>query len=74
MNVNSGESIAFDHTFQVTKNYYNLQNGKAVFTGMKGTTKEVVVIQTVNTTSADQTAHCLKLAIKKRVSFKPACV
>ena len=74
VNVHSGESIAFDHTFQVTKNYHNLHNGKAVFTGMKGTTKEVVVIQTVNSTSAHQTAHCLKTAIEKRVSFKPACV
>ena len=41
---------------------------------MKGSTKEVILINTVKSTSADQTAHGLKTAINKRVSFEPTCI
>ena len=41
VDVEEGENVAFDWTFQAVKNY-NLPGAKAIFIGNKGSTKEIV--------------------------------
>ena len=45
--VQQSDIVMFDHTFQVLKTYSNKGGAKAVFTGMKGSTKEVVSLAAV---------------------------
>jgi hypothetical protein len=64
------KKVAFDWTFQTTKNY-NLPGANAVFTGNKGYTKEIITLALVPTSAASQISHLL-LQSKKGKAFKPA--
>jgi hypothetical protein len=64
------EKVAFDWTFQTTKNY-NLPGANAVFTSNKGSTKEIITLALVPTTAVSQISHLLLLK-KKRKVYKPA--
>jgi hypothetical protein len=67
------EKVAFDWTFQTTKNY-NLPGANAVFTGNKGTTEEIITLTLVPTTAASQISHLLLQSKEKQKSFKPAVI
>jgi hypothetical protein len=56
--VEAGEKIAFDWTFQSIKNY-NVLGSKAIFTGNKGSTKEIIMLAIVDSTSAKQMSHLI---------------
>jgi hypothetical protein len=71
VNVSQDEKVAFDWTFQTIKNY-NLPGANAVFTGNKGTTKEIITLAIVPTTAASQISHLLLQSREKRKEFKPA--
>ena len=71
VNVSENEKVAFDWTFQTIKNY-NLPGAKAVFTGNKGSTKEIITLAIVPTTAASQISHLLLQSKEKRKEFKPA--
>jgi hypothetical protein len=43
VSVSENEKVAFDWTFQTIKNY-NLPGTKAIFTGNKGSTKEIITL------------------------------
>ena len=66
------EKIAFDWTFQSVKNYKNVPGAKAIFTGNKGSTNEIVTLAMVPTTAASQISHMLLQMIEKREQFNPA--
>jgi hypothetical protein len=68
--VSETEKVAFDWTFQTIKNY-NLPGAKAVFTGNKGSTKEIITLAVVPTTAANQISHLLLKSKEKRQEFKP---
>ena len=70
VNVGIGDSIAFDWTFQTVKNY-NLPDAKAVFTGNKGSTKEIIALAIVPTVKVSDISHLLQQSIKKRSQFAP---
>jgi hypothetical protein len=70
VNVSQDDKVAFDWTFQTIKNY-NLPAANAVFTGNKGTTKEIITLAIVPTTAASQTSHLLLQHREKRFEFKP---
>jgi hypothetical protein len=53
-----GELIAFDWTFAHVVNYI-LAGSKAMFTGMKGSTREWICGQIVESTGVDQVSHLL---------------
>ena len=53
-----GELIAFDWTFAPVANYI-LAGSKAMFTGMKGSTREWICGQIVESTGVDQVSHLL---------------
>jgi hypothetical protein len=62
-----GEMIALDWTFAALKNYL-LAGSKAIFTGMKGSTREWIHAQIVKSTGVDQVSHLLiesKLKMKE---------
>ena len=69
--VDKNEKVAFDWTFQTIKNY-KLPGAKAIFTGNKGSTNEVVTLAIVPTTAVSQISHLLLQSIKKRQQFSPA--
>jgi hypothetical protein len=69
--VEAGEKIAFDWTFQSIKNY-NLPGSKAIFTGNKGSTKEIITLAIVDSTAGKQVSHLIMQMVKKRRIFKPA--
>ena len=71
VNVSNNEKVAFDWTFQTIKNY-NLPDAKAVFTGNKGSTKEIVTLALVPTTAVSQILHLLLQSKEKRKEFDPA--
>jgi hypothetical protein len=64
------EKCAFDWTFGTLKNY-NLPGAKAVFTGNKGSTKEIITLAIVPTTAANQISHLLLQSREKRTMFEP---
>ena len=70
--VEDGENIAIDWTFQTIKNYKNLPNAKAVFTGNKASTREIFTLAIVPSTAHKDIAHCMMEAKKKREKFNPA--
>jgi hypothetical protein len=70
VNVSQDDKVAFDWTFQTIKNY-NLPGANAVFTGNKGTTKEIITLAIVPTTAASQTSHLLLQSRENRFEFKP---
>jgi hypothetical protein len=69
--VSKNEKVAFDWTFQTIKNY-NLPGAKAVFTGNKGSTKEIITLAFVPSTAASQISHLLIQSREKRNEFEPA--
>jgi hypothetical protein len=52
------EKIAFDWTFQTTKNY-NLPGANALFKGNKGSTKEIITLALIPTTAVSQISHLM---------------
>ena len=72
--VHEGDNVAFDWTFQVVKNYANMPDAKALFTGMKGSTKEVFMLALVSSTAANQVSHCLNKMKQARANFKPSVI
>jgi hypothetical protein len=56
--------VAFDWTFQSVKNYKNVPGAKAIFTGNKGSTNEIVTLAMVPTTAASQISHLLQQMIR----------
>jgi hypothetical protein len=66
-----GELIAFDHTFAAVKNYL-LPGSKAIFTGMKGSTREWIYGQLVKSTGVDQVSHLLIESKQKMSENDPA--
>jgi hypothetical protein len=66
-----GEKVAFDWTFQTIKNC-SLPGAKAVFTGNKGSTKEIITLAVVLSTAASQMSHLLIQSREKRNEFEPA--
>ena len=72
VNVSENDKVAFDWTFQMTKNYFNLPDAKAVFTGNKGSTNEIITLAVVPTTAVNQISHLLLQSKEKRKEFKPA--
>ena len=67
------ESIATDHTFQVTNAYGNKEGMKAMFTCIKAPSKEMVAIVGVPSTKLQDAAHCLKQSCIKR-GMKPSVI
>jgi hypothetical protein len=71
VSVSANEKVAFDWTFQSIRNY-NLPGVEAIFTRNKGSTKEIVSLAIVPTTSASQISHLVLQSKEKRKEFKPA--
>jgi hypothetical protein len=71
VNVSEEEKVAYDWTFQTIKNY-NLPGAKAVFTGNKGSTKEITTLGIVPTTAVSQISHMVLNSREMRKEFKPA--
>jgi hypothetical protein len=71
VDVSEDKKVAFDWTFQTIKNY-NLPGANAVFTGNKGSTKEIITLAIVPTTAASQVSHLLLQSREKQNNFKPA--
>ena len=71
--VKKNDKVAFDWTFQTIKNY-NLPGSKAVFTGNKGSTKEITTLAIVATTKIKDVSHLLVTSMKNRKNFRPTFV
>jgi hypothetical protein len=71
--VDENEKCAFDHTFQTIKNYI-LPGAKAVFTGNKGSTNEIITLAIVPSTSVRDVSHLLLQSREMRKEFKPAVI
>lgn len=71
--VSEGEHMAVDHTFQTLKSYFKKDNMKAMFTGIKMPSKEVLFITGVPSTSLKDAAHCLQQSRDKR-GMKPSVI
>ena len=71
IDVSPNDKVAFDWTFQTIKNY-NLPGAKAVFTGNKGSTNEIITLAIVPTTAVSQISHILLQSREKRNEFQPA--
>ena len=65
--------VAYDHTFQIMNNY-TLNGAKAMFTGMKRKTKEVVSCFIVPSTKLYDASHALISSIQRRTKYKPATI
>ena len=74
VNVTSNDIVTFDHTFQVLKTYHQKDSAKAVFTGMKGSTKEVISLAAVPSTALREVTHLLKQSKTRRETFNPSVV
>jgi hypothetical protein len=61
-----GELIAFDWTFTPVVNYI-LAGSKAMFTGMKRSTREWICGQIVESTGVDQVSHLLLIELKQKM-------
>ena len=72
--VKNNDIVTFDHTFQVLKTYNNKQGAKAVFTGMKGSSKEVITLASVPSTALKEVTHLLQQSKIRRESFHPKVV
>jgi hypothetical protein len=66
-----GELIALDWTFAALKNYL-LNGSKAIFTGMKGSTREWIYAAIVKSTGVDQVSHLLIESKQKMVENDPS--
>jgi hypothetical protein len=73
VNLESDDIVAFDHTFAALKSYHKTK-GKAIFTGAKGKTKEVVSLAIVPTTKLNDVAHLIKKSVRSRTHFGPKVV
>ena len=73
VNVGTEDCVAFDHTFQTVKSYYR-SSAKAVFTGCKGSTREITSLLLVQSTKMVDVSHHLLQLTKKRDCFKPKVV
>ena len=71
--VRKGEKVAFDWTFQTVKNYV-LKGAKAVFTGNKGSTKEIITALIVPSTKVENISHGLIQSCRQREEFQPNTV
>lgn len=71
--VRKGEKVAFDWTFQTVKNYI-LKGAKAVFTGNKGSTKEIITALIVPSTKVENISHGLIQSCRQREEFQPNTV
>jgi hypothetical protein len=71
--VSEEDKVAMDWTHQALKNF-NLPGAKAIFTGNKGSTKEMFTLGIVPTTAASQISHLLLQIREMRKEFKPAVV
>ena len=71
--VKKGEKVAFDWTFQTVKNYL-LKGAKAVFTGNKGSTKEIITALIVPSTKVENVSHGLIQSCLHREEFEPNTV
>jgi hypothetical protein len=66
-----GELIAFDWTFAPVANYI-LAGSNAMFTGMKGSTREWICGQIVESTGVDQVSHLLIESKQKMEENNPS--
>jgi hypothetical protein len=73
VNIENDDIVAYDHTFQVLKNY-SLKGAKALFTGMTGKTKEVVSAFIVPTTKLYDVSHGLTSSKLNRKNYKASTV
>jgi hypothetical protein len=73
VNIEDDDIVAYDHTFQVIKNY-SLKGAKALFTGMTGKTKEVVSAFIVPTTKLYDVSHGLTSSKLNRQNYKASTV
>ena len=71
--VDASDVVAFDWTHQTLKNY-QLPGANALFTGNKGSTREIVSLLIVDSTKASQVAHGIVAARRKRENFRPGVV
>ena len=71
--VGKSDRVAFDHTFQTLKNY-KLPGAKAIFTGNKGSTKEITTLAIVPSTSIKEVSHLLQQMVQNRRHFEPGTV
>jgi hypothetical protein len=62
------KKVAFDWTFQTN---YNLPGANAVFTGSKGSTKEIITLALLLTTAVSQMSHLMLKSKEKGNAFKP---
>ena len=63
VNVGASDQVAFDWTCQTIKNC-NLPGAKAGFTGIKGSTKEIVALAIVPMTTVSDISHLLQQSIQ----------
>ena len=70
----SSDIVTFDHTFQVLKTYHQKEGAKAVFTGMKGSTKEVISLAAIPSTALREVTHLLKQSKTRRETFDPSAI
>jgi hypothetical protein len=68
-----GDTVAFDWTFQVIKNY-NLPGAKALFTANKGSTREIFALAIVQSTALKEVSHLLTQIVKKRKTMNPSVI
>ena len=61
--------VSFDWTFQTIKNY-NLPGAKCMFTGNKGSTKEITLLGIVPSTAVRDVSHMLLQAREKSNKFQ----
>jgi hypothetical protein len=72
VNIEDDDIIAYDHTFQVIKNY-SLKGAKALFTGIKGKTKEIVsafIVPTSTRVSIAVLGRCILVGPQPKYSDK----
>ena len=72
----SSDIVTFDHTFQVLKTYHQKEGAKAVFTGMKGSTNEVIFLAAVpsQATALREVMHLLQQSKTWCKTFNPIVV
>ena len=70
VSVDSNDIIAFDWTFAAAKSYSD-KSIKCIFDGIKGSTKEILLIFAVGSTKTLEIAHGLTQAKMARKIFKP---
>jgi hypothetical protein len=69
--VKTGDTVAYDWTVAALSNYFN-NKAKAIFTGNRGYTHEVVFLALIPSTSMSDVAQLLEQAVKRRKHFEPS--